>query len=145
MFWAAFGWANYINLSKDSPAAVAELPKAVALMQRVAQLDPNYQFAGPELFFGIYYASRPAILGGDLNKAKTYFEDARARTSGKFLMTYVLEARFLGIGTQDPDLFKTLLQRVADAPAGTLPGSRLEDEVAKRKAASLMGKINDYF
>ncbi|MBI3550932.1 MAG: hypothetical protein HY077_00315 [Elusimicrobia bacterium] len=145
LFWAGFGWANSINLSKDDPGAVAELPKAVALMQRVRDLSPDYQFAGPELFFAIYYASRPAILGGDVAKARTYFEDARARTSGKFLMTYVLEARFLAVAVQDQELFKALLTRVAQTPAGALPGSRMQDEVAKRKAAALMGKINDYF
>lgn len=145
LFWAAFAWAGYINLSKDNPAALADVPKAVALMQRVADLDPDFHFAGPELFFGVYYASRPAIAGGDVVKAKKYFEDARARTGGKFLMTYVLEARYLAVAAQDQELFKGLLSKVGDADAGALPESRLTDEVAKQKAAALMGKINDYF
>lgn len=145
LFWAAFGWGAWINLSKDNPAAVADLPKVVAVMQRVSDLDPSFHFAGPDLFFGMYYASRPAIAGGDTAKAKTYFESARARTSGKFLMTYVLEARYLAVASQDQELFKALLSKVAESEAGVLPESRLTDAVAKKKAAALLEKINDYF
>lgn len=145
LFWAAFGWAGYINLSKDSSAAVADLPKAVAMMARVHELAPDYHFAGSDLFFGVYYASRPAILGGDVSKAKSYFQEARRRTAGKYLMTYVLEARYYAVAAQDQELFKSLLAKVQEAPSGLLPDAKLTDEVAKTKAAALMEKTNDLF
>jgi len=145
LFWAAFGWAGYINLSKDSPAALAELPKAVALMERARQLAPDYHFAGADLFFGVYYASRPAILGGDVKKAQAAFEDARRRTAGKYLMTYVLEARYLAVAKQDQELFKSLLEKAISAPSGELPDARLTDEVAKNKARTLLEKKDDLF
>lgn len=145
LFWAAFGWAGYINLSKDSSSAIADLPRVTAMMERVRQLEPGYHFAGADLYFGIYYASRPALLGGDTAKAKTYFEEARRLTAGKFLMTYVLEARSLAVAAQDQPLYKALLAKVEDSPAGALPEARLEDEVAKQKAARLLEKMNDFF
>ena len=116
-----------------------------ALMQRVHDLDPDYHFAGSDLFFGTYYASRPAILGGDAAKAKAFFQEARRRTGGKYLMTYVLEARYYAVAAQDQELFKGLLAKVKDAESGALPDARLTDEVAKRKAGLLLEKINDYF
>lgn len=145
MFWTAFGMSGYANLAKDNPAAIADLPKAVALMQRVHELNPDFHFAGSALFFGIYYASRPAILGGDIHKAKTYFEEAARRTDGKYLMTYVLEARYYAVAAQDQDLYKGLLAKVKDGRPGALADARLTDEVAKRKAGPLLEKINDYF
>jgi hypothetical protein len=145
LFWAAFGWAGYINLSKDSPSALAELPKAVALMERARQLAPDYHFAGADLFFGIYYASRPAILGGDLKKAQAAFQEARRRTGGKYLMTYVLEAKYFAVGSQDQEAFKSLLQKVNESPAGQLPNALLTDQVAKEKANQLLEKMNDLF
>lgn len=145
LFWAAFGWAGYINLSKDDPSALAELPKAAALMQRAQQLDPNYHFAGPDLFFGVYYASRPALLGGDVKKAQAAFEDARKRTGGKYLMTYVLEARYLAVAKQDQETFTRLLNKVLSSPSGELPDARLTDEVAKNKARTLLEKKDDLF
>lgn len=145
LFWAAFAWGGYIQLSKDSSSAVAELPKAVAIMQRARELDPDFYFAGADQFLGVYYASRPAILGGDVKKAAAHFQEARRRTGGKFLMTYVLEARWVGVGTQDQELFKGLLAKTLDAPAGQLTHARLADEVAKLKAAKLQEKANDLF
>lgn len=145
LFWAAFGWAGDINLSKDSPSALADLPRVVAMMERARALDPAYHFAGADVFLGVYYASRPAMLGGDPVQAKKYFEEARSLTGGKFLMTYVLEAQTLAVGTQDQELFKSLLTAVAQAPAGALPEARLTDEVAKQRAAALLEKSNDLF
>jgi hypothetical protein len=145
LFWAAFCWAGYVNLSKDDAGALAELPKVVALMTRVQELDPSYHFAGADIFFGVYYASRPRLLGGDPEKAKAAFERAHKATRGMYLMTHVLNARWYAVAVQDRELFKQLLTKVAEAPSGQLPEARLTDEAAKRKAAALLEKIDDYF
>lgn len=145
LFWAAFGWSGAINLSRDSAPALAELPKAVAAMKRVHSLDKQFHFAGPDLFFGAYFASRPAMLGGDAAKAKTHFEWARRLTAGKYLMAYVLEARYYAVAVQDRELFESLLKRVLLAPAGELPNARLTDAVAKEKAKRLLEKADEYF
>lgn len=145
LYWAAFDWAGWINLSKDSSAALADLPRVAAIMGRVRELDPDFQFAGPDLFFGVYYASRPAMLGGDVRRAREHFQEARRRTGGKFLMNYVLEAKYLAVASQDRELFTGLLAKARESPAGLLPLSRMIDEVAKRKAAALLEKTDDLF
>ena len=145
LFWAGAGWGGYVNLSKDDSGALADLPKVAALMRRVEELDASFHFAGADLFFGVYYASRPRLLGGDPGKAKAAFERARKATQGKSLMTDVLNARWYAVAVQDPTLFRQLLTKVLQAPSGELPESRLIDEAAKRKAAALLEKIDDYF
>jgi hypothetical protein len=145
LFWTATGWGGYVNLSKDDAAALAELPKVVALMTRVEELEPSFHFAGADMFFGVYYASRPRILGGDPAKAKAAFERVHKATKGEYLMTHVLNARWYAVAVQDRELFKRLLTKVLDATPGELPESRLTDEAAKRKAAVLLEKIDDYF
>ena len=145
LFWAAFCWSGFINLSKDSPASVAELPKAVSIMMRARELDQDYGFAGADLFFGAYYASRPKLLGGDPEKAKIYFDSAQRLTEGKYLMAYFLEAKTLAVALQDRALFESLLTKVKASPAGLMPEARLSDEIAKLKAATLLEKINDFF
>lgn len=145
LFWAGFGWAGFVNLSKDDAAALADLPKVVALMGRVAELDPGYHFAGADLFTGVYYASRPALLGGDARKAKEAFERAHKATKGQYLMTHYLNARWYAVSVQDRELFSQLLKKVLETPSGQLPEARLTDEAAKRKAAALLEKIDDYF
>ena len=145
LFWAGAGWGGYVNLSKDDAAALAELPKVLALMTRVKELDESFHFAGADMFFGVYYASRPRILGGDPEKARAAFERAHKITKGKYLMTHVLNARWYAVAVQDRELFKQLLTKVVAVPGGELPESRLTDEAAKRKAGLLLEKTDDYF
>lgn len=145
LFWAGFGWGGYVNLSKDDSAALADLPKVTLLMKRVYELDPAFHFGGADLFFGVYYASRPAMLGGDPRKAKVHFEWAHKLTRGQYLMTHVLNARWYAVAVQDRELYAQLLTKVLESPAGGLPYARLTDEAAKKKAALLMEKIDDYF
>ncbi|MCM2303193.1 MAG: TRAP transporter TatT component family protein [Elusimicrobia bacterium] len=145
LFWAGFGWGGYVNLSKDDSAALADLPKVTLLMKRVYELDPAFHFGGADLFFGVYYASRPAMLGGDPGKAKTHFEWAHKLTRGQYLMTHVLNARWYAVAVQDRELYTQLLTKALESPAGALPYARLTDEAAKKKAAQLMEKIDDYF
>lgn len=145
LFWLAFAAAGKVNLSRDSSEELARLPLIEAMMRRVWELDKEFQFAGADLFFGAYYASRPAMLGGDKGKAKTHFEWARRLTAGRYLLAYVFEARYLAVALQDRALFEQLLKRVLEAQAGGLPGARLADEVAKKRAAALLEKADDYF
>jgi hypothetical protein len=145
VFWAGFSWAGYINLSKDDAAALADLPKATALMTRSWELDPAFQNAGADLFFGVSYASRPPLLGGNPAKAKTHFEWAHRITKGQYLMVHYLNARWYAVAVQDQELCRQLLKKVLEEPAGRLPGTRLADEAAKRKAAAMMEKLDDYF
>ena len=60
-------------------------------------------------------------------------------------MTHVLNARWYAVAIQDRELFKQLLTKVLESPAGVLPEARLTDEAAKRKAAAYLEKIDDYF
>ncbi|MEK7232716.1 MAG: TRAP transporter TatT component family protein [Elusimicrobiota bacterium] len=145
LFWAGFGWAGMVNLSKDNASELADLPKVVLLMKRVYELDPAFHFGGADLFFGVYYGSRPAMFGGDPAKAKIHFDWVRKITRDQYLIAHVLNARWYAVGIQDRDLFKQLLTKVLESPAGALPEARLTDEAAKRKAASYLEKIDDYF
>lgn len=145
LFWAGFGWGGFVNLSKDDAAALADLPKVVALMTRVEELDPSFHFGGADLFFGVYYASRPVLLGGNPKKAQEAFARAAQSAKDEYLMTDLLDARWYAVAVQDKELFTRLLKKVVESPSGRLPEARLTDEAAKRKAAALLEKTDDYF
>lgn len=145
LFWAGFSWAGYVNLSKDDAAALADLPKATALMTRARELDASFQHGGADLYFGLYYASRPPLLGGNPAKAKSHFDAAHRSTKGQYLMTHYLNARWYAVAVQDQELCRQLLKKVLDEPSGRLTGARLADEAAKRKAAAMLEKLDDYF
>lgn len=145
LFWTAYAWGGWANLSRDNPQALADLPKIEKLMLRVNDLSPGYFYGGADLFLGAYYGSRPKMFGGDLDKAKFYFNRALTVTGGNFLMAQVLCAQHYAVPAQDRGYFKALLDQALSYPAASFPEQRLSNEVAKKRAKKLMENINDYF
>jgi len=145
VFWAAFGWGSAIYLNLTSPDAIGDLPKAEALMEFVARQDSAYYFGGADVFLGTLYGSKPKLFGGDPVKARAHFERALRINRGEFLMTYVYYARSVAVQTQDEAMFDELLMKVVQARPDLLPGARLANEVAKKKAESLLNRKQEMF
>lgn len=145
LFWMAFSWGSLINLSKDDITVVGDLPLVEAIMAKALEVNPTFYFAAPHLFYGAYYASRPAMLGGDPVKAKEHFEEAIKLTDGKLLMAYALEAQFLAVQTMDKALFEEMLGKVNEGSVDALPEQRLANALAKERAKLLKQNEAVYF
>lgn len=145
LFWTAFNWGSYVNLNKDSPLAIAEFPKAEAMMERVLEIDDDYFYASPHLFFGFSFGSRPAMFGGNPAKSKEHFEAALEAYKRKFLMTLALYAQSYAVQNQDRALFDSLLNEVLATNADVLPEQRLANELAKLRAQWLLDHAGNYF
>ena len=145
LFWTAFGWGSYINITRSEVGAVADLPKVFAIMELVRRLDPTFYYGGPYLILGSMEGSMPKALGGRPDRAKEYFDRAAELTGGKFLLTYVYYAKTYAVQIQDQALFEALLKKVDDASVDVLPEARLTNAIAKRKAKLLREHINDFF
>jgi hypothetical protein len=145
LFWTAFAWAEWINLSLDNPRALIELPKVQAMMQKVIELDETFFYGSAHLFFGSIWGTRPPMLGGNPERAKEHFEKNLTITKGNFLMTHVYYARYYAIRTMNEELFDTLMQHVEKTPSDALPGYQLINVIAKKKAQLLLKDRDKYF
>ena len=145
VFWTAFAWGGYINISRTDIEALGALPKVNIMMEFVLQRDPSYYYGGAHLFLGSIIASTPPALGGKPEKAKEHFEQALALNGGRFLMTYVYYASTYAVQTQDQELFDSLLKKVEDASVDLLPEARLPNVIAKRKATLLHARVAELF
>ncbi|MBI5366038.1 MAG: hypothetical protein HZA54_03295 [Planctomycetes bacterium] len=143
LFWTAYAWGSRINLQRNSPDSVAELPAVQQVMQRVIELDPAYFNAAPHLFFGVTLGARSAALGGDLAGSRTHFEAALAGSGRRYLLTQVLYARFYAVSAQDRTLFVKLLTEVKNAPAELAPEQALANAIARRRAEKLLAQVDD--
>lgn len=144
-FWAAFGWGSFIQLSLDNPDAIGDLPRAEALMEFVTRHDSAYYYGGAHVFLGTLYGSRPKMLGGNIDLARRHFESALRINGGKFLMTYVYQAKSVAVQTLDEELFDSCLRKVQEASIEILPEFRLANAIAKRKAQLLLSRRADLF
>lgn len=143
LFWAASGWASAINLQQDDSDMVARLAVVEAMMERVLELDETYFDGGAHYFFGVLYASRPAMFGGDPEKAKHHFERAMELFGAQNYMIPFLYARFYATQTQDRELYTTLMYRVKTGNLDAHPDRRLNNALAQERASFWLDNIDE--
>ena len=131
LFWAAYGWASAINLSQSDPDMVGSLQVVEAMMQRVVTIAPDYEAGSPLLFQGVYYASKPAMAGGDPVKAKEYFDRAMKSHGARNLLVPYMYARYYGTQVQDGQLFASMMRKVLEGDVVQYPDLRLQNEIAR--------------
>ncbi|MGR3177630.1 MAG: TRAP transporter TatT component family protein [Candidatus Anammoxibacter sp.] len=145
LFWTANAWGNLINVSRDSPSALANMGKVELIMKRSIELDESFYYGGGHMFFASFYGGRSEMFGGSPDKAKKHFDRFVQLSNGKFLLGYVLYAQYYAVQMQDSVLFRELLDKVLETPGSVLPEQRLANEIAKVKAKRMLSNIDDYF
>ncbi len=143
LFWAAFAWGEYINLNRHNVAAIADMPKVKAMIDRVVELDEDYFYGMPHLFLIVYY-SLPRMFGGDPEKARTSYERVMKISEGKFLLAHFFMAKYYAVQQQDRELFNELLDKIENAKDDIIKEA-LFTRVAKKKAEILKKKENELF
>jgi tetratricopeptide (TPR) repeat protein len=125
-----------------------------AIMKRCEQIDPKGDFyhGGVLRYWAAFYSIAPGFAGGDLTKARDYFERAIAKAPYN-MATKVLWAENLSVKQDKREEFDKLLQEVlsfdvaaftADNPeAGADLGPELVRE--KEKARAILKKADDLF
>ncbi|HBA60209.1 MAG TPA: hypothetical protein DCZ92_05235 [Elusimicrobia bacterium] len=144
LFWATFCKASYININRDNPEALAELPALEPAALKLLELEPGYYYNGAQSILGAYYAIRPRMLGGNPEKAKEHFELALKGGGEHFLMTRYLYAKMAAVAAQDQELFEKQLNYVLAAEVRE-GATRLTDEAARLKAKKILEKKDELF
>ncbi len=145
LFWTVANWTRWISLNLGRPAAVAQLPYAEATLDRVLEIDPDYFLGMPHAMRGTLEASTPVLMGGDPESAKRHFDQAFEISGRKLLIFNVFYAQYYCRMQLDAEEFEAVLQEVLDADLDDEPDYRLLNEVARRKAMSLMERKDDLF
>jgi tetratricopeptide (TPR) repeat protein len=145
IFWTAFCWGSYINITLTDVAGLADLSKVQILIEFVAEKKPEFYYGSAYLFLGAIEAGTPKSLGGNPDKAKEYFEKCIAINGGKFLLAKLYYAKTFAVATMDQQLFESLLKQIEDAPLDILPETRLANVIAKQKARRLLSRENELF
>jgi hypothetical protein len=145
LFWLGQCWGSWLMQNLDSVEAFADIPRLEKLMLKVHELNPAFHHAGPHWFLGAFYGGRSKMLGGNPEKSLHHFEKALELTNNKYLLVRYLFAKTYAVQNQDRKLFESQLQAVVKAPPDLFPEQRLANEVARTKAAQLLGQIDELF
>jgi hypothetical protein len=145
LFWSASCWAKAIDINRDQAASLAQLPRAVMLMQKTLELDEHYYMSGPHIFFGAYYGSKSPMLGGNFELSEAHFSKANQANDNKLLLVNLLKAQYLERQRYDRQAFHDLLTAIIEAPDSLYPEQQLINQISKEKARRLLEKEEQWF
>lgn len=137
-------WAGWIQANSDDWGAIADLGKVKVLMAKVAELNPGYEYGGPELYLGVFETLLPPAMGGKPEVGRAHFERAIELAEGKFLPAKVFFAQQYARLVFDRELHDALLKDVMTAEA-QVDGLTLINLIAKEQASALLESADDYF
>ncbi len=137
-------WAGWLQARSGNWAAVAEVPKLEALMERIVALDDAWDGGGAHLYLGVLYCQRPASLGGKPDAGRRHFERALELSGGRDLMAKVLFADSYARLVFDRPLHDRLLEEVLAADPRA-PDWTLSNVLAQEQARTLLDGSDEYF
>ncbi len=138
----ATSWAGWIQAHAEDWNAVADLPKAKAMLQWVVARDPAYGEGRAQLYLGVIDSQVPPALGGRPEMGRQHFEAAIAYSHGRDLMAKVEYARHYARLVFDQPLHDRLLNEVLKADP-VADGLTLSNIMAQQQAAKLLQ--DEYF
>lgn len=137
LYWTAISWAKLIQLNQPSLQYLVHLYKPAILMKKVIMLDDSYHYYGSYLFFAVYYAELPFILGGSDETSISYFNMARNLNDNRLLIIDVLQLKYLNSDMTD-ETYNQKLQKIIDTPDDKYSEHALMNAVAKKKAVEML-------
>ena len=137
-------WAGWIQANSADWAAIADLPKVQAVMEKVVELDPEIEDGQAWMYLGVLYTLRPASLGGKPDEGREAFERALEISNRRNLFVHVMYAQQYARLVFDQELHDALLTEALDADP-VEPGLTLINTIAQQQAVELLEDGKDYF
>lgn len=151
LFWTAASWAAWLNLSTRDTEALFDIPNIMALLKRTLELDDEFWYGGPHMFFAAYYAQYPAMMGGGPDKAQKEFDKVSeivkrlAGPEAEWLIADYFYAKYYATLLKDEELFDKTIEKILNTPDDVIPGMAVVNGLAKIKARHLMKQKDRYF
>jgi hypothetical protein len=144
IYTLGLSWIAYIQAHSDDWSALAKLPQAKATLQRVQDIDLNYEQATIEHYLAVLDTIRPPALGGDFESGLAHYERAMSLSGGYDLSIMVDFAKYYARTLYERDLHDSLLNEVVAADP-VHPGYTLFNTLAQTEAQALLDSADDYF
>ena len=124
--------------------SIANLPKIKSMLQRIVELQEDYEQGSSHVYLGVLASQLPPSLGGKPEQARTHFERAIQLSNEQNLMFKVLFASHYARLVYDRVLHDQLLKEVLAANP-EVPGLTLMNTLARQEASVLLDSGDDYF
>ena len=145
LYWGAVATGAWIGLSKDTPAAVAQLPVVEAMIDRALALDESWDAGAIHTFLIAFEDNRAQRAANPAAAARKHFERAVALSQGMQAGPYVAFAESVAVTAQDRAQFKGLLKQALAIDVNARPQWRLANVVMQRRSRWLLSRTDQLF
>ncbi|MBI4820387.1 MAG: hypothetical protein HY791_29240 [Deltaproteobacteria bacterium] len=142
LYWTAAAWGLAIANSLDDPRSIAELPYVLRLAEEALALEESYGAGALHELFITLESARP---DGSSARVKQHFDRAVELSAGQHASAFVSYAEKVAVAQQDVALFRELLAAAQAVDVERSPDDRLANTLAQRRAARLLGRVDDLF
>jgi predicted anti-sigma-YlaC factor YlaD len=145
LYWAGMAWMAAFTADKGDVGLMVDIPKAVALINKVMEFNDGYSEGAAHEFFISYYGAMPAAMGGNEEKAREHFAKAVAYSKGYKTSPYIALATSVCVKDQNLAEFKSLLETALKVDVNKRPGNRLLNILNIQKAHWLLEHTDNFF
>jgi predicted anti-sigma-YlaC factor YlaD len=144
-YWACAGWLGAFSLAPLDPDMLGSLHSPVAILEKIAVLDPDYDSGAVWNLLCNYYVSVPVDFGGNNKRGMYCYEQAIDASGGKVPGPYITYAESVCIPAGDEAGFVNALSKALAINPDDNPSVRLMTIISQRKARRLLAHKSDYF
>ncbi|MDJ0839231.1 MAG: TRAP transporter TatT component family protein [Acidobacteriota bacterium] len=140
--WGASALGAAIGMAPDNPELTADIALVGALLERALELDPTYREGVIQELLIAYETAR---FGGDVEKARVYYDQAMNLSKGASCPAMVTWAESACVRQQNRKEFEQILGRVRSFDVDAVPERRLLNVLAQRRAEWLLSRVDELF
>jgi hypothetical protein len=145
LLWTTVSWSSWINLNLHKPSAIVQLGVVQLCIDKLTEKEPDLFYGLPYLLKGVILSARSPMLGGDYEKSKEYFDKALLSGNRNLFLSQYFYARYYCIGTQNKEMFTSLLTEIINKNKEYPNDLCLLNMVIRIKAETLLNNVDDYF
>jgi predicted anti-sigma-YlaC factor YlaD len=145
LYWTGMAWLGALTTDFFDMELLVTMPRAVALVLRILDLDEAYDNGAVHEFLATYYGSIPREIGGSEEKAREHYQRALELSGGAKASTHVALATTVSVTNQDVKEFRELLNKALAIDADAVPEYRLMNILAQERASWLLEHVEDFF
>jgi hypothetical protein len=109
------------------------------------ELNADYLHGLPYIIMGSFLSARPEMFGGDIAKAKEYFDKAITLSDHNFFPAQYYYARYYSVRIQDRELFNDLLNEIIQGDPEKIKGACLMNTIMQENALNLLNQSDEFF
>jgi len=144
-YWCAAGTLGAFSLDPLDPELLGCIRGPVAMLERAAELAPDYSSGVIWDLMTAFYVSAPSDFGGNYERGLYCHEQAMKVSEGLTPGPYITYAQDICIPKNDEKGFSDALNAALAIDPDAQPSTRLSTIIFQNKARYLLASEDDYF